>query len=116
MNTLPPANSEMVRDLGEDIVFGVFHPKERLTEEDLMARFGVKRHLVREALTQLDCHERELGLTVVTFGAQQVEDRLDRSERARRDCARLGATGKAPGPRAGGPRRRSAALRVTRIR
>src|SRR6185436_16335098 len=44
----------MVRDLGEDIVFGVFHPKERLTEEDLMARLGVKRHLVREAFTQLD--------------------------------------------------------------
>lgn len=60
MNTLPPTNCDLVRDLGEDIVFGVFHPKERLTEEDLMARFGVKRHLVREVLTQLD----SMGLVV----------------------------------------------------
>jgi DNA-binding GntR family transcriptional regulator len=60
VNTLTLSNADIVRDLGEDIVFGVFHPKERLTEEDLMARFGVKRHLVREVLTQLD----SMGLVV----------------------------------------------------
>src|ERR1700693_2235558 len=54
VNTLTLSNADIVRDLGEDIVFGVFHPKERLTEEDLMARFGLKRHVVREVLTQLD--------------------------------------------------------------
>jgi DNA-binding GntR family transcriptional regulator len=60
VNTLTLSNADIVRDLGEDIVFGVFHPKERLTEEDLIARFGVKRHVVREVLAQLD----SMGLVV----------------------------------------------------
>ncbi len=54
------SNEDIVRHLEEDIVFGVFHPKERLTEEDLMARFGLKRHVVRDALSQLD----SMGLVV----------------------------------------------------
>ena len=54
------SNEDIVRNLEEDIVFGVFHPKERLTEEDLMARFGLKRHVVRDALSQLD----SMGLVV----------------------------------------------------
>jgi DNA-binding GntR family transcriptional regulator len=54
VNTLTLSNEDIVRDLQEDIVFGVFHPKERLTEEDLMARFGLKRHAVRDILSQLD--------------------------------------------------------------
>jgi DNA-binding GntR family transcriptional regulator len=60
VNTLTIPNADIVHDLGEDIVFGVFHPKERLTEEGLMERFGVKRHVVREVLTQLD----SMGLVV----------------------------------------------------
>jgi DNA-binding GntR family transcriptional regulator len=54
------SNENILRNLEEDIVFGVFHPKERLTEEDLMARFGLKRHVVRDALSQLD----SMGLVV----------------------------------------------------
>jgi DNA-binding GntR family transcriptional regulator len=54
------SNEDIVRDLEEDIVFGVFHPKERLTEEGLIARFGLKRHVVRDALSQLD----SMGLVV----------------------------------------------------
>jgi DNA-binding GntR family transcriptional regulator len=54
------SNEDIVRNLEEDIVFGVFHPKERLTEEDLMARFGLKRHVVRDALSQLG----SMGLVV----------------------------------------------------
>lgn len=53
-------NADTVRLLEEDIVFGVFHPKERLIEEDLMARFNLKRHLVRTALSQLEA----MGLVV----------------------------------------------------
>jgi DNA-binding GntR family transcriptional regulator len=60
MKTFSLSTADIVRDLGEDIVFGLFHPKERLTEEDLIARFGLKRHVVREALTQLD----SMGLVV----------------------------------------------------
>jgi DNA-binding GntR family transcriptional regulator len=51
---------DIVRALEEDIVFSVFHPKERLTEEDLMLRFNAKRHVVRDALSQLDA----MGLIV----------------------------------------------------
>jgi DNA-binding GntR family transcriptional regulator len=54
------SNGDIVRDLEEDIVFRIFHPKERLTEEDLMERFGVKRHVVRDALSQLD----SIGLVI----------------------------------------------------
>jgi len=54
------SHEDTLRNLEEDIVFGVFHPKERLTEEDLMARFGLKRHIVRDALSQLD----SMGLVV----------------------------------------------------
>lgn len=48
------SNADIVRTLEEDIVFGIFHPKERLTEEELMARFSLKRHVIRDALSQLD--------------------------------------------------------------
>src|SRR6266436_4088857 len=58
--TVMLSNGDIVRNLEEDIVFGVFHPKEKLTEEGLMARFGLKRHVVREALSQLDL----MGLVV----------------------------------------------------
>ncbi len=60
VKTSPDANGKILRDLEEDIVFGVFHPKERLTEEGLMARFGLKRHVVRNALSELD----SIGLVV----------------------------------------------------
>jgi DNA-binding GntR family transcriptional regulator len=45
---------DIVRSLEEDIVFGVFHPKEKLTEDGLLRSFGVKRHVIREVLAQLD--------------------------------------------------------------
>jgi DNA-binding GntR family transcriptional regulator len=44
----------IVRSLEEDIVFGVFYPKEKLTEDALITRFEVKRHVIREALAQVD--------------------------------------------------------------
>ncbi|KQU51595.1 GntR family transcriptional regulator [Bosea sp. Leaf344] len=55
---LPPANAERMRAVAgtieEEIVLGWLLPRERLIEEDLAARFGVKRHLVREALAELE--------------------------------------------------------------
>jgi DNA-binding GntR family transcriptional regulator len=38
----------------EEIVLGWLLPRERLIEEDLAARFAVKRHIVRDALTGLE--------------------------------------------------------------
>jgi DNA-binding GntR family transcriptional regulator len=40
--------------LEEEIVLGVLHPRERLVEDELMARFGYKRHVVRQALAQME--------------------------------------------------------------
>ncbi|MXP65772.1 GntR family transcriptional regulator [Roseomonas sp. M0104] len=44
----------MVAALEEDIVFGRLHPRERLIEEELTARFGATRHSVRQALAELE--------------------------------------------------------------
>jgi DNA-binding GntR family transcriptional regulator len=44
----------IVNDLEEDIVFGRVHPRERLIEDELLARFQTKRHLVRQALVDLE--------------------------------------------------------------
>src|ERR1700719_4414038 len=44
----------IVRQLEEDIIFGVLHPRERLIEEDLARRFDEKRHVIRDALERLD--------------------------------------------------------------
>ena len=46
--------ADIVRSLEEDIVFGVFYPKQKLTEDGLLTRFGVKRHVIREVLAQLN--------------------------------------------------------------
>jgi DNA-binding GntR family transcriptional regulator len=48
------AITQVVEQLEEDIVFGRLRPRERLIEEDLAARFGVKRHGIRDALAQLE--------------------------------------------------------------
>ncbi|HTW26028.1 MAG TPA: GntR family transcriptional regulator [Acetobacteraceae bacterium] len=44
----------VVSRLEEDVILGRLHPRERLVEDDLMARFGAKRHLVRQALAELE--------------------------------------------------------------
>jgi DNA-binding GntR family transcriptional regulator len=44
----------VVSALEEDIVFGRLHQRERLIEEDLMERFGAKRHVIRQALVELE--------------------------------------------------------------
>lgn len=45
---------DIVSAIEEDIVLNRVHPKERLVEEDLMQRFTGKRHVVRQALFQLE--------------------------------------------------------------
>jgi DNA-binding GntR family transcriptional regulator len=44
----------VVSMLEEDIVLGRLHPRERLVEDDLMRRFSVKRHVIRQALSDLE--------------------------------------------------------------
>jgi DNA-binding GntR family transcriptional regulator len=44
----------VISDLERDIVLGRLHPRERLIEDDLMRRFSVKRHVIRQALADLE--------------------------------------------------------------
>jgi DNA-binding GntR family transcriptional regulator len=44
----------IVSALEEDIVFRRAHPRERLIEDELIARFATKRHLVRQAFVGLE--------------------------------------------------------------
>ncbi len=46
--------SSIVATIEEDIVLGRLMPRERLIEEELMARFQATRHVVRQALVELE--------------------------------------------------------------
>jgi DNA-binding GntR family transcriptional regulator len=65
--------------LEEDIVFGRLYPRERLIEEELVERFSVKRHVIRQALMQLERlglveRSRNRGAMVRLYSIQEVED------------------------------------------
>lgn len=65
--------------LEEDIVLGRLHPRERLVEEELILRFGAKRHVVRAVLAELErmgLVERQpnRGAWVKFHSSQTVED------------------------------------------
>lgn len=44
----------IVERLEEDIVFGRRRPRERLVEEDLVAQFDAKKHVIRQVLAELE--------------------------------------------------------------
>lgn len=63
--------------LEEDIVLGVLLPAQRLVEDELMARFDVKRHVVRDALAGLEQmglieRRRNIGALVRSVQEQEV--------------------------------------------
>ena len=73
-----PALEEIVRTLEEDIIFGRLKPRERLVEDALMERLGVTRHLVRQALFELErmgivARTRNKGCAVRYFPPAEVE-------------------------------------------
>lgn len=49
-----PAVADVLMVLEEDIIFGRLAPRERLVEDALMQRFGTKRHVVRQAIAELE--------------------------------------------------------------
>ncbi len=46
--------AEVQKELELDIVLGQLRPRERLVEDELMARFGAKRHVIRLVLVELE--------------------------------------------------------------
>lgn len=64
--------------LEEDIVFGRLHPRERLVEESLAERFAAKRHVIRQALVELERmglveRARNRGAVVKAYRPEEVQ-------------------------------------------
>ncbi|MCL4747425.1 MAG: GntR family transcriptional regulator [Burkholderiaceae bacterium] len=73
------ALSRIVATLEDGILFGTLRPREHLVEDALMARFGVKRHVVRQALAQLEglgivVRSPNKGATVRDFSVKEIEE------------------------------------------
>ncbi len=70
---------EVVALLEEDIVLGRLHPRERLIEDDLCARFALKRHVTRRVLAELQAkglaeHTPNVGTSVKSFSPELVRE------------------------------------------
>jgi DNA-binding GntR family transcriptional regulator len=75
-----PAKSlaAIVGALEEDILFGRLRTRERLIEDELIERFGATRHVVRQALVELErkgmvVRERGRSAVVRDFSREEVE-------------------------------------------
>jgi DNA-binding GntR family transcriptional regulator len=74
-----PKIGQIVRTLEDDIVFGRLKPREHLTEDALITRFGIKRYLVRQALIELErlgvvVREPYRGTRVRDFSITEIEE------------------------------------------
>lgn len=85
---------QAVRVLEEEIVLGFLHPRERLVEDDLLERFGLKRHVVRQVLAELERmglveRKRNVGALVKAYTAKEVQDLYAVRELLECQCVRL---------------------------
>lgn len=69
--------AKVVATLEEDIVLGYLHPRERLVEDDLRERFGLKRHVVRQVLVELERmrlveRKKNIGALVKSHSEEEV--------------------------------------------
>ena len=86
------AAEDVTRSLEFDILFGVLRPRERLVEDALIRRFGTKRHVVRQALAELErmgivVRVPNRGAMVRDFTAQEVEEIAEIRETLQRRAA-----------------------------
>jgi DNA-binding GntR family transcriptional regulator len=84
--------SKIFSAIEEDIVFGRLKPRERLIEDNLMERFQVKRHVVRQGLTQLQeagivIKEKNKGAMVRDFSLAEVKEIYEMRELLQRHAA-----------------------------
>lgn len=68
---------DLVARLEEDIVLARRKPRERLIEEELVAEFAVKKHVVRQALSELELmglaeRKRNKGAVVRDYSPEEV--------------------------------------------
>jgi DNA-binding GntR family transcriptional regulator len=90
----PLSVQDIVRRIEEDIVFRVYHPRERLIEDGLMQRFDAKRHLVRQALIELErdgfvLRKPNSGAQVRALTAKEATELYAVREILETSCARL---------------------------
>lgn len=69
-------------DLESDIIFGVYPPGTRITEDSVMAQYSAKRHAVRSAFAQLESrgllvHQPNRGVEVVDYTPDDVDALYD---------------------------------------
>jgi DNA-binding GntR family transcriptional regulator len=77
--TAETTTREVVRQLEFDILFGRLKPRERLIEDQLMQRLRAKRHVVRQALAELErmgivTRTTNRGAAVRDFSAEELEE------------------------------------------
>ncbi len=83
---------DLARVLGDDIIFGRLAPGTRLIEDHLIARFGVTRHLVRQAFVELErtgivVREKNKGVSVRSMSAAAVRQIYEVRELLQRQAA-----------------------------
>jgi DNA-binding GntR family transcriptional regulator len=91
-----------VDTLEEDIAFGYMHPRERLVEDELRARFGLKRHVVRQVLAELEQmglveRKKNIGALVKSYSVKEVIDLYVVRDILEASCARAISLPAAPG-------------------
>jgi len=91
----------MVQTLEVDIVLGRLYPRERLVEEQLARRFSTSRHVVRQALMELEIaglvvREANKGSTICEYSAEEVHQLYQMREIVERQAAMLIALPVAP--------------------
>ena len=84
--------ADMAKLLGEDIIFGRLAPGARLTEDNLIARFNVTRHFVRQALVELErtgivVREKNKGVSVRSLSSREVSQIYEVRELLQRQAA-----------------------------
>jgi DNA-binding GntR family transcriptional regulator len=83
----------LVSQISEDILFGRLLPRERLVEDDIIARTGATRHAVRAALQALArdglvVHVPNRGAQVRSFSPAEVEEITEVREVLHAEAAR----------------------------
>lgn len=82
----------LAKILGDDIIFGRLAPGTRLIEDNLIARFGVTRHFVRQAFVELErtgivVREKNKGVAVRSLTPHEVEQIYEVREMLQRQGA-----------------------------
>ncbi len=90
----PQPVQDIVHRIEEDIVFRVYHPRERLVEDELMQRFDAKRHVVRQALAELErdgfvLRKPNSGAQVRALTAKETSELYAVREILETSCAKL---------------------------